>query len=260
MFDHDKLKRLAYDLTLNLNRVIDVTRYPLESTKKSNMRHRPIGIGVQGLAYVFMLLRIPFEGSKAKQLNKDIFETLYYGALEASIDLAEKDGHYETFPKSPASEGVLSFELWSCQYSAYVKNKPVRLSGRWDFEKLRERLSKHGMRNSLLIAPMPTVSTSQIMGNSECFEPLSSNVFSKRILSGEYLYVNPILFKHLQELGIWTEELGNTLIRHGGSVTNIEEIPREVRQLYKTVWEMDYMVRFMYRNCFHFFFVRILQK
>jgi ribonucleoside-diphosphate reductase alpha chain len=245
VFDHEKLRRLAYDLTVNLNRVIDVTKYPLESTKKSNLRHRPIGIGVQGLAYVFMLLKYPFEGKHARALNKDIFETLYYGALQASIDLAETYGHYETFEGSPASKGVLVFELWSCNYSKYIQNKPVKLSGRWDFEHLRARLLLHGMRNSLLIAPMPTVSTSQIMGNSECFEPLSSNVLSKRILSGEYFYINPMLFNHLQELGIWTEAMGIKLIQNAGVVTHIKEIPKNVRDVYKTVWEMDNMVRFL---------------
>lgn len=246
-FDHVKLCRLAGDLTVNLNKVIDVTVYPLEAAKNSNMRHRPIGIGVQGLAYVFMKLRIPFDSKQAIDLNREIFETIYYGALSKSCDLSEKYGPYESFPGSPASRGVLAYDLWSEPHSKYVKNVPHKLSGRWDFDALRRRVVLFGIRNSLLIAPMPTVSTSQIMGNTEAFEPITSNILSKRVLSGEYLYFNPYLFEHLSELKLWSKEMEHKIIQNGGSVLNISEIPPEVRQIYKTVWEIDSVVS-VYRD------------
>ncbi|HEY8403507.1 MAG TPA: ribonucleoside-diphosphate reductase subunit alpha [Flavobacteriales bacterium] len=227
-FDHNKLFEVAYQLTVNLNKIIDTNYYPVPETKKSNMRHRPIGIGVQGLADAFILMRYPFDSPEAKQLNKEIFETIYYAACTASKDLAKRDGHYETFPGSPASKGILQFDMWN-----------VKPSDRWEWDVLKEEIKEYGLRNSLLLAPMPTASTAQILGNNECFEPYTSNIYTRRVLAGEYIIVNKHLLKDLVSLGIWNEDLKNKLIAHNGSVQNIPEIPDNLKALYKTAWELS---------------------
>ncbi|TAF84242.1 MAG: ribonucleoside-diphosphate reductase subunit alpha, partial [Flavobacteriia bacterium] len=227
-FDHNRLFEVAYQLTVNLNVIIDGNYYPVPETRKSNMRHRPIGIGVQGLADAFILMRYPFDSAEAKQLNKEIFETIYYAACTASKDLAIKDGAYETFPGSPASHGTLQFDMWN-----------VKPTNRWEWDVLKEEIKIHGMRNSLLLAPMPTASTAQILGNNECFEPYTSNIYTRRVLSGEYIIVNKHLLKDLVSLGMWNEDLKNKLIAANGSVQNIAEVPDNLKALYKTAWELS---------------------
>jgi ribonucleoside-diphosphate reductase alpha chain len=191
------------------------------------LRHRPIGIGVQGLADAFILMRMPFDSPQAKQLNKDIFETIYYAALTASKDLAKEFGPYETYEGSPISKGILQFDMWN-----------VQPSDRWEWDVLRDEIKKYGVRNSLLLAPMPTASTSQILGNNECFEPYTSNIYSRRVLSGEFVVVNKHLLKDLVKLGLWNDEMKNKIIANNGSIQNIEEIPQNIKELYKTVWEI----------------------
>ena len=227
-YDFNALKDIAYTATFNLNRVIDVNYYPTEETRNSNLRHRPIGIGVQGLADTFAILKIAFESEEAKQLDRDIFETIYYGAMCASVDLAEKEGAYETFKGSPLSEGKFQFDLWN--------ETP---SSRWDWDSLRERVMKHGARNSLLLAPMPTASTSQILGNNECFEPFTSNIYIRKTLSGEFPVVNKHLVKDLVKLGLWNESLRDKIIINNGSIQGINEIPEDLKSIYKTAWEMS---------------------
>jgi len=227
-YDFNALKDIAYTATFNLNRVIDVNYYPTEETRNSNLRHRPIGIGVQGLADTFAILKIAFESEEAKQLDRDIFETIYYGAMCASVDLAEKEGAYETFKGSPLSEGKFQFDLWN--------ETP---SSRWDWDSLRERVMKHGSRNSLLLAPMPTASTSQILGNNECFEPFTSNIYIRKTLSGEFPVVNKHLVKDLVKLGLWNESLRDKIIINNGSIQGINEIPEDLKSIYKTAWEMS---------------------
>lgn len=227
VFDHQKLFEVTKVVTKNLNKIIDVNYYPVEEAKRSNFRHRPIGIGVQGLADTFILLRMPFDSDEAKELNKQIFETIYYGAMTASMELAKKDGPYETFKGSPVSKGIFQFDMWG-----------VKPSDKWDWNTLKEEVKKHGVRNSLLLAPMPTASTSQILGNNECFEPYTSNIYTRRVLSGEFIVVNKYLLKDLVELGFWNNELKNKIISHNGSIQNIEEIPQDIKDLYKTVWEI----------------------
>jgi ribonucleotide reductase alpha subunit len=214
-------------ITRNLNKVIDVNFYPIEAARRSNMRHRPIGIGVQGLADVFILLGMPFTSPEARQLNKEIFETIYFAACEASMELAQKAGHYETFIGSPASEGKLQFDLWDIEPS----------TGRWDWSKLKEGIKCYGLRNSLLTAPMPTASTAQILGNNECFEPYTSNVYIRRTLAGEFVVVNNHLLKDLIKLNLWSNLMKDKLIAANGSVQDIHEIPDQLKQVYKTVWE-----------------------
>lgn len=226
-FDFEELGRIAYEITINLNKVIDNNFYPTEETKVSNFKHRPIGIGVQGLADVYMVLRIPFDSEGAKQLNKDIFETMYFAAMTASKDLAIKDGAFSSFSGSPLSSGLFQFDLWN--------QKP---SDRYDWQKLREEILCHGVRNSLLVAPMPTASTSQILGNNECFEPYTSNIYTRRVLSGEFIVVNKHLVKHLIELGLWSKEMKNKIIEANGSIQYINEIPANAKAIYKTVWEI----------------------
>lgn len=226
-FNHQKLHEITQTVTRNLNKVIDVNYYPVPEAKRSNMRHRPIGIGVQGLADAFLLLRYPFESEEARKLNRDIFETIYHAALTASCQLAQQHGHYETFKGSPASGGVLQYDMWGTEPS-----------DRWDWYTLKANIMKHGLRNSLLIAPMPTASTSQILGNNECFEPYMSNIYTRRVLSGEFILLNKHLLKDLMELGLWNDDLKNALIANNGSVQNIEGIPDEIKALYKTTWEI----------------------
>jgi ribonucleoside-diphosphate reductase alpha chain len=226
-FDHQKLYEVTYEATKNLNKIIDNNFYPIEEARNSNLKHRPIGLGVQGLADVFILLRLPFESDLAKLLNKNIFETIYFAAMTASKDLAKEQGSYETFAGSPVSKGIFQFDMWK-----------VIPSDRWDWTALKEEVKKYGVRNSLLIAPMPTASTSQIFGNNECFEPYTSNIYTRRVLSGEFIVVNKHLLKDLVELGLWNNNMKNKIIAANGSVQNIEEIPADIKELYKTVWEI----------------------
>ncbi|MAP01206.1 MAG: ribonucleoside-diphosphate reductase subunit alpha [Flavobacteriales bacterium] len=230
-FDHDKLFKVAYRVTKNLDRVIDANFYPVPEARNSNMRHRPIGIGVQGLADAFILLRYPFDSKEARELNKDIFETIYYAAVTASKDLAIENGPYETWKGSPISEGIFQFDMWD-----------VKPSDRWEWDVLKKEVIKHGVRNSLLLAPMPTASTAQILGNNECFEPYTSNIYTRRVLSGEFIIVNKHLLRDLVKLGIWNDSLKNKLMASNGSVQNIDEIPDNIKELYKTAWEISQKV------------------
>ena len=227
-FDHDKLFEVAYKVTKNLDSVIDQNYYPIPEARNSNMRHRPIGIGVQGLADAFILMRFPFESEEAKALNKEIFETIYYAALTASKDLAIENGPYETWKGSPISEGTMQFDLWG-----------VTPTDRWEWKVLKEEVMEHGVRNSLLLAPMPTASTAQILGNNECFEPYTSNIYTRRVLSGEFIVVNKHLLRDLVKLGLWNDSLKNQLMGANGSIQNIKEIPDNIKELYKTAWEIS---------------------
>jgi ribonucleoside-diphosphate reductase alpha chain len=228
--DHKALYDVAYQTTINLNKVIDVNYYPTPETKKSNMRHRPIGIGIQGLADLFAIMGIPFTSPEARKVNEDVFETIYFAAMTASLDLAKKDGSYETFKGSPLSEGKFQFNLWGFEEG--------QLSGRWDWEKLRKEVTKNGVRNSLLLAPMPTASTAQIMGNNEAFEPFTSNIYTRRTLSGEFILINKHLVRDLIALDLWNEDMKNLIVLNKGSVLNIPQIPQDIRDTYKTVWEI----------------------
>ena len=228
-FDHEALYRITKVATRNLNKVIDVNYYPVEEARRSNFRHRPIGLGVQGLADAFILLRMPFDSAEAKGLNEDIFETIYYAAMETSMELAKVEGTYETYDGSPVSKGQFQFDLWN------VTPK----SNRWNWEGLKAQVKKYGVRNSLLVAPMPTASTSQILGNNECFEPYTSNIYTRRTLSGEFIVVNKHLMKDLIRLGIWNENMKNRLIAANGSVQNLPEVPQNIKDIYKTVWEIS---------------------
>lgn len=226
-FDHQKLYEVTYEVTKNLNKIIDHNYYPVEEARNSNLRHRPIGLGVQGLADAFILLRLPFESEKARQLNKEIFETIYFAAMTASKDLAKIEGPYASFAGSPTSRGEFQFDLWG-----------VEPSLRWDWYRLKSEVIKHGVRNSLLVAPMPTASTSQILGNNECFEPYTSNIYVRRVLSGEFVVVNKHLLKDLVELNLWNDDMKNKIVLNNGSVQAIDDIPREIKEIYKTVWEI----------------------
>ncbi len=230
-FDHKELYRVTKRVTKNLNQVIDRNYYPVKEAENSNMRHRPIGLGVQGLADAFIMLRMPFTSDAAKKLNEEIFETLYFAAVTASMEEAKEVGPYETYKGSPISQGEFQHNLWG------VKDED--LSGRWDWAKLRKEVKKHGVRNSLLVAPMPTASTSQILGNNECFEPYTSNIYTRRVLSGEFIVVNKHLLEDLVALGLWNENLKQELMRANGSVQHIDIIPQEIKELYKTVWELS---------------------
>ena len=215
--------------TKNLNKVIDVNYYPVKEARTSNMRHRPIGLGVQGLADAFVMLRLPFDSESAQRLNKEIFETIYYAAMEASMELAQLEGTYETYKGSPVSKGIFQFDMWGVTPD----------SGRWDWYDLKQRVKKHGIRNSLLVAPMPTASTSQILGNNECFEPFTSNMYVRRVLSGEFIIANKYLMKDLIGLGLWDDRMMNKIKVENGSIQNINEIPADIKELYKTVWEIS---------------------
>nr|XP_051191878.1 ribonucleoside-diphosphate reductase large subunit isoform X4 [Lolium perenne] len=226
-FDFNKLAEITSLVTWNLNKIIDINYYPVETARRSNMRHRPIGIGVQGLADTFILLGMPFDSPEAQQLNKDIFETIYYHSLKASAEIAANEGPYETYVGSPTSKGILQPDMWN-----------VVPSERWDWPAVRGMISKVGLRNSLLVAPMPTASTSQILGNNECFEPYTSNIYSRRVLSGEFVVVNKHLLHDLTEMGVWSPVLKNNIIYQDGSVQKITEIPDDLKAIYKTVWEI----------------------
>ena len=227
-FDHDKLFDVTYQVTKNLNKIIDNNYYPVPEARNSNMRHRPIGLGVQGLADAFILMRHPFDSPEARKLNSEIFETIYYAAMTASKDLAKEDGPYETFAGSPVSQGIFQFDMWN-----------VTPSNRWEWDVLRNEVKEFGVRNSLLLAPMPTASTAQILGNNECFEPYTSNIYTRRVLSGEFIVVNKHLLRDLVKLGVWNSDLKNKLITANGSVQNIAEIPENIKALYKTAWEIS---------------------
>lgn len=228
IYNHEKLYNVVYQMTVNLNRIIDINYYPIEEARNSNTRHRPIGLGVQGLADTFFELRLPFESKEALKLNNDIFETIYFAAVSASKDLAKKDGPYSTFKGSPMSEGIFQFDMWNV----------VPTSGNWDWSALKNEVKTYGVRNSLLVAPMPTASTSQILGNNECFEPITSNIYVRRVLSGEFAIVNRYLVNDLIDLGLWNDKMRNEIIANNGSILNIASIPDEIKMLYKTVWEI----------------------
>jgi ribonucleoside-diphosphate reductase alpha chain len=230
-FNFDKLYEITRVVTRNLNKVIDINYYPIPEARTSNMRHRPIGLGVQGLADAFILMRMPFDSPEAKQLNKDIFETIYFAAMTESVALAVQHGAYETFQGSPLSKGEFQFDMWG-----------VQPSGRWDWEGLRKQVVQSGARNSLLVAPMPTASTSQILGNNECFEPYTSNLYTRRTLSGEHIVVNKHLMRDLVRLGMWDEEMREAVMAANGSIQGIEDIPQEIRELYKTAYEISQKV------------------
>lgn len=229
-FNFSQLYEVTYQATINLNQVIDVNFYPTVETKNSNMRHRPIGLGIQGLADTFAMMSLPFESDEAKKLNSQIFETIYFAACTASKDLSKKFGPYSSFQGSPASEGILQFDMWNVSEE--------ELSGMWDWKKLKADIKKYGMRNSLLVAPMPTASTSQILGNNECFEPFTTNLYKRNTLSGEYVVINKHLVEDLINLNLWSDNMRLRLFAENGSVQNIQEIPEDIREVYKTVWEM----------------------
>jgi len=230
-FDHKELYKITKRVTKNLNKVIDRNYYPVKEAENSNFRHRPIGLGVQGLADTFIKLRLPFTSDEAKKLNQDIFETLYFAAVTASMEEAKEDGPYQTYEGSPISKGEFQHNLWGI--------KDEELSGNWDWAKLRKQVLKNGVRNSLLVAPMPTASTSQILGNNECFEPYTSNIYTRRVLSGEFIVVNKHLLEDLVELGLWNDALKQEIMRANGSVQGIDVIPQDIKELYKTVWELS---------------------
>lgn len=227
-YDFGKLYEVVQVLVRNLNKIIDINYYPVPEARKSNFRHRPIALGVNGLADAFLALRLPFDSAEAKQLNTQIFETIYYGALSASSDLAKESGPYETYEGSPVSKGILQYDMWN--------KTPTDL---WDWDALKAKIAQTGVRNSLLVAPMPTASTSQILGFNECFEPYTSNIYSRRVLAGEFQVVNPWLLKDLVDLGLWSDNMKNRIIAEGGSVQNIPNIPTDIKELYKTVWEIS---------------------
>ena len=227
-FDHQKLYEITYVATKNLNKIIDINYYPVIEAQNSNFRHRPIGLGVQGLADTFIQLRMPFDSEEARGLNIDIFETIYFAAMTASKDLSVINGPYETFKGSPVSKGIFQFDMWGV----------TPQSGRWDWENLKREVKKHGVRNSLLVAPMPTASTSQILGNNECFEPYTSNIYTRRVLSGEFVVVNKHLMKDLIKLNLWNDKIKNEVITNNGSIQNVDSIPQNIKDLYRTVWEI----------------------
>jgi len=227
-FDHQRLYEITKVITKNLNKVIDVNYYPVPEAQNSNMRHRPIGIGVQGLADVFIMLKMPFDSEEARVLNAEIHETIYFGAMESSMELAKVDGAYESFKGSPVSKGIFQFDMWG-----------VNPSDRWNWIQLKQDVKQFGVRNSLLLAPMPTASTSQILGNNECFEPYTSNLYTRRTLSGDFILVNKHLMKDLMAEGLWNESMRQKLIASNGSIQNIPEIPQNLKDIYKTVWEIS---------------------
>ena len=227
-FDHDKLFEVTYQATVNLNRIIDENYYPVEEARNSNMRHRPIGLGVQGLADAFILMGFPFESEDARKLNSEIFETIYYASMMASKDLSKEFGPYETYEGSPVSNGTFQFDMWG-----------VTPSNRWEWDLLKKEVKTHGVRNSLLLAPMPTASTAQILGNNECFEPYTSNVYTRRVLSGEFIIVNKHLLKDLVKEGLWNDEMRQRIMAENGSIQNIESVPQRIKDLYKTAWEIS---------------------
>ena len=237
-FDFDRLHHVARMLTYNLNRVIDINYYPTPKTERSNMRHRPIGMGVQGLADTFMMMGMPFGSPESRRLNQEIFETIYHAGLVESCELAKVHGPYETFPGSPASKGQLQFDLWDHTDPLHVDPADPQSPHRYDWVALKTDICKYGMRNSLLLAPMPTASTSQILGFNECIEPITSNIYSRRTLAGEFIVTNKYLMKDLIALGLWNEKIKNYIIANNGSVQGMELVPEDIREKYRTVWEI----------------------
>ena len=237
-FNFAELERITALIVDNLNQIIDINYYPTDKTRTSNLRHRPIGIGVQGLADVFMMMDIPFHSEEARVLNREIFETIYYAALKASMTLAARYGPYDTFAGSPASEGILQFDMWGVDPTADNYPSPKYRNNRYDWAELKAQIQKHGLRNSLLLAPMPTASTSQILGNNECFEPITSNIYTRRTLAGEFIMVNRYLIRELIALGLWNERVKTNIIANQGSVQYIDGLPDALKLKYKTVWEM----------------------
>jgi ribonucleoside-diphosphate reductase alpha chain len=233
-----ELERITALIVDNLNQIIDINYYPTTKTETSNLRHRPIGIGVQGLADVFMMMNIPFHSEEAKILNREIFETIYFAALQASMTIAARYGAYETFPGSPASEGILQFDMWGVDPTDASYPAPKYRNKRYDWNTLKSKIQKHGLRNSLLMAPMPTASTSQILGNNECFEPITSNIYTRRTLAGEFIMVNRYLIRDLIAIGLWNERVKTNIIANQGSVQYIDGLSDEMKLKYKTVWEM----------------------
>jgi ribonucleoside-diphosphate reductase alpha chain len=227
-FDHNRLFEVTYQATINLNRIIDENFYPIQEAKNSNLRHRPIGLGVQGLADAFIMMGLPFESEEARALNREVFETIYYASMTASKDLAKVEGPYESFQGSPVSKGIFQFDMWG-----------VTPTDRWEWNVLKEEVKQHGVRNSLLLAPMPTASTAQILGNNECFEPYTSNIYTRRVLSGEFIIVNKHLLKDLVKEGLWNKEMRQKIMAANGSVQNINEVPQRLKDLYKTAWEIS---------------------
>jgi ribonucleoside-diphosphate reductase alpha subunit len=227
-FNFEKLFEVTYQATINLNRIIDENFYPVEEAKNSNLRHRPIGLGVQGLADAFIMMRLPFESEEAKALNREVFETIYFASMTASKDLAKEDGAYESYAGSPVSKGIFQFDMWN-----------VKPTQRWEWDLLKDEVKKYGVRNSLLLAPMPTASTAQILGNNECFEPYTSNIYTRRVLSGEFIIVNKHLLKDLVKEGLWDKTMRQKIMAANGSVQNIEDVPENLKQLYKTAWEIS---------------------
>jgi ribonucleoside-diphosphate reductase alpha chain len=230
-FSHKLLYEYVYQVVKNLNNVINLNFYPTKETEKSNMRHRPVGLGVQGLADVFCMLKIPFESEEGDILQTDIFETLYFAAMTSSKDLAEVHGPYESISESPIEKGIFQYQMWGL--------KDEDLSGRWDWSSLRKQVIKFGVRNSLLVAPMPTASTAQILNNNEAFEPFTTNLYSRRTLGGEFIVINKHLVNELMSVGLWGDDIKDKLIMENGSVQNIPEIPTEIKEVFKTVWEMS---------------------
>ena len=240
-FDHGHLQKVTAVMTRNLNKIIDMNSYPLDEAHRSNMRHRPIGLGVQGLADVFQKMRLPFDCPEARRLNADIFETMYFAAVDTSCELARRDGYYPSFPGSPASQGLLQPDLWRRHHSAVhseASAEPPRYSSRHDWTGLKARIAKHGLRNSLLLAPMPTASTAQILGNNECIEPYTSNMYVRRVRAGEFIVVNPHLMRDLIDRGLWSDEMKNMILANGGSVQGLPGVPADVQEIYRTVWEI----------------------
>jgi ribonucleoside-diphosphate reductase alpha chain len=227
-FDHNKLFEVTYQATLNLNKIIDENYYPVPEAKNSNLRHRPIGLGVQGLADAFIMMGFPFESEEAKALNREVFETIYYASMTASKDLSKELGPYETYQGSPVSKGIFQYDMWN-----------VTPTNRWEWDLLKEEVKKYGVRNSLLLAPMPTASTAQILGNNECFEPYTSNIYTRRVLSGEFIIVNKHLLKDLVKAGLWNKDMRQKIMTANGSIQNINEIPQYLKDLYKTAWEIS---------------------
>jgi ribonucleoside-diphosphate reductase subunit M1 len=227
-YDFKRLHEVVQVVVKNLNKIIDVNHYPVPEARNSNMRHRPVGVGVQGLADAFLALRLPFDSPEARQLNTQIFETIYHAALTASCKIAQVEGTYSSYKGSPVSQGILQYDMWN-----------VTPSDLWDWDSLKAEIAKHGIRNSLLVAPMPTASTSQILGNNECFEPYTSNIYSRRVLAGEFQVVNPWLLKDLVDMGLWSDNMKNRIIADGGSIQRIPNIPDDIKALYKTVWEIS---------------------
>ncbi|MEX1382503.1 ribonucleoside-diphosphate reductase subunit alpha, partial [Lutibacter sp.] len=230
-FNHQKLYKVTKKITRNLDTVIDRNYYPVKEAENSNFRHRPIGLGIQGLADAFIMLRMPFTSDEAKKLNEEIFETIYFAAVTSSMEIAKAKEPYSTYKGSPMSQGEFQFNMWNVSEDD--------LSGRWDWKALRKQVLENGVRNSLLVAPMPTASTSQILGNNEAFEPYTSNIYTRRVLSGEYIVVNKHLLEDLVELDLWNNEMKENIMRANGSIQHIDVIPQDLKELYKTVWEMS---------------------